>query len=78
MHRNKILPIQTNTLSVSVTEPLLVDLIAASRMISSPVSTVRRLIRQKQLRPILLGKKFLLDPADLRELIAKSKLGGAA
>jgi hypothetical protein len=78
MHRNKIIPIQTNSLSVSPTEPLLIDLVAAGRMISSPVSTIRRLIRQQHLKPILLGKKFLIDPADLRALIARSKIGGAA
>jgi hypothetical protein len=77
MHR-KITPIQTNTVVVSAPERLLVDVHAAADMISSPVSTIRRLIRQKQLQYILLGKKFLLDPNDLRNLITKNKINGAA
>jgi hypothetical protein len=63
--------------TTNVKEPLLVDLKSASSMISSPVSTVRRLIRQKQLKYILLGKKFLIDPADIRNLISQSKIGGS-
>ena len=64
-------------IAVPTPERLLVDLKSASSMISSPVSTVRRLIRQKQLRYILLGKKFLIDPQDIRNLISQSKIGGS-
>jgi excisionase family DNA binding protein len=65
--------------TVPSNEPLLIDIRSAATLISSPVSTIRRLIKSGHLHYIRCwGKKFLIDPQDIRNLIAQNKIKGAA
>jgi excisionase family DNA binding protein len=59
-------------------EPLLIDIRSAATLISSPVSTIRRLIKSGHLHYVPWGKKFLIDPQDIRNLIKQNKIKGAA
>jgi len=54
-------------------EPILVDIPAAARLLSTTVWAIRGLIWSKQIIPIKIGKKYLLDPADLRAFIQRQK-----
>jgi hypothetical protein len=64
--------------TTNVKEPLLVDLKSAAILISSPVSTIRRLIKLGHLHYVPWGKKFLIDPQDIRNLITQNKIKGTA
>jgi hypothetical protein len=56
-----------------VTEPMLLDIPGAARALSSTVWAVRGLLWDKQIPYIKIGKKFLIDPADLRAFIQRKK-----
>ena len=71
MHRDRNKSATTAT--GVVLEPLLIDVPAAAKLISSSKAVVRRLIRTGRLPVVAWGKKHLLDPADLRALIAQNK-----
>lgn len=58
---------------VPPTELLLVDIKTASRMLSCSVWVVRSLLWSKEIPHIRIGKKFLIDPADLRAYIQRQK-----
>jgi hypothetical protein len=60
-----------------VVEPLLLDIKAAARALSSTVWAVRSLLWSGDVPYIKIGRRFLIDPADLRAYIAREK-GGAA
>ena len=54
-------------------EALLVDVQGAARIMSTTVWTVRSLLWAKKIPHIKIGRKFLIDPADLREFIQRLK-----
>jgi len=54
-------------------EPLLLDIKAAARALSSTPWTVRNLLWAKKIPFIKIGRRFLIDPADLRLFIARQK-----
>jgi hypothetical protein len=54
-------------------QPLLVDIRTAALMLSTTVWAVRQLLWGKKLPYLKLGKKFVIDPQDLRSFIAKQK-----
>jgi hypothetical protein len=70
---------KSNSSSVSILpassaiEPILVDIPTAARMLSTTLWAIRRLIWAKQIVPIKIGKKFLIDPADLRTYVQRQK-----
>jgi hypothetical protein len=76
--RNNLPKSAVGTDTANVKEPLLVDLKSAAILISSPVSTIRRLIKLGHLHYVPWGKKFLIDPQDIRNLITQNKIKGAA
>jgi excisionase family DNA binding protein len=53
--------------------PLLLDIPAAARVLSSTVWAVRSLLWSKELPFIKIGRKFLIDPTDLRAFVEKQK-----
>jgi excisionase family DNA binding protein len=57
---------------------LLVDIQGAARMLSATPWAVRSLLWDKQIPFVKIGRKHLIDPADLRAYIAREKSGGAA
>jgi len=56
-----------------LSEPLLLDIPGAARVLSSTPWTVRSLLWNKQIPFIKLGRRFLIDPADLRAFIETQK-----
>jgi hypothetical protein len=54
-------------------EPLLVDIKGAARLLSVGPWAVRTLLWGRKLPYIKVGKKFLIDPQDIRTFIAESK-----
>jgi len=54
-------------------EPLLLDIKGAARMLSSTPWTVRNLLWAKKIPFIKIGRRFLVDPVDLRSFIARQK-----
>jgi excisionase family DNA binding protein len=56
-------------------EPLLLDIPAAARALSTTVWAIRDLLWSNKIPYLKLGKKFLIDPADLRAFIAAQKAG---
>jgi excisionase family DNA binding protein len=54
-------------------EPLLLDIKAAARVLSSTTWTVRNLLWAKKIPFIKIGRRFLIDPVDLRAFIARQK-----
>jgi hypothetical protein len=56
-----------------MTEPMLLDIRGAARALSSTVWAVRGLLWDKQIPYIKIGRKFLIDPADLRSFIQRKK-----
>ena len=61
------------SVAVGVPEPLLLDIPAAARALSTTVWCVRDLLWSKKIPHIKLGRKFLIDPADLRAFVARLK-----
>lgn len=58
---------------VSESQRLLVDIPAAARLLSTTVWAIRELLWSKQVRFVRIGRKHLIDPADLRAFIEKQK-----
>jgi excisionase family DNA binding protein len=56
-------------------EPILVDIHAAARMLSSTQWTVRGLLWDKKIPFVKIGRRFLMDPSDVRAYVAKLKAG---
>jgi excisionase family DNA binding protein len=54
-------------------EPLLVDLKHAAHLLGSTVWTVRGLLWDKKLPFVKIGRRFLIDVADLRAFVAGLK-----
>jgi hypothetical protein len=57
----------------SSSEPMLLDIHGAARALSSTVWSVRQLLWDKQIPYIKIGRRFLIDPADMRSWIQKQK-----
>jgi hypothetical protein len=53
--------------------PLLLDIPSAAIALSSTIWSVRSLLWAKKIPHIKIGRKFLIDPADLREFIQRLK-----
>jgi excisionase family DNA binding protein len=60
-------------LTVPSPEPLLLDIKGAARMLSSTTWTVRNLLWAKKIPFVKIGRRFLIDPADIRAFIAREK-----
>jgi excisionase family DNA binding protein len=54
-------------------EPLLLDIKGAARTLSSTTWTVRNLLWAKKIPFVKIGRRFLIDPADIRAFIAREK-----
>jgi excisionase family DNA binding protein len=54
-------------------EPLLLDIHGAARALSATPWAVRALLWDKQIPFIKIGRKHLIDPADLRAYIERNK-----
>lgn len=54
-------------------EPLLLDIHGAARALSATPWAVRSLLWDKKIPYIKIGRRFLIDPADLRAFIERSK-----
>lgn len=57
----------------SLPEPLLLDIRGAARVLSSTAWTVRGLLWDGEIPYIRVGRRFLIDPADLRAFIQRKK-----
>lgn len=58
----------------SLPDPLLLDVRGAAHVLSSSVWTVRGLLWRDEIPHIKIGRKFLIDPADLRAFIQRKKV----
>ena len=56
-----------------ISEPILLDIKSAARLISSTPWTIRHLLWAKKIPFVKIGRRFLIDPADLRAYVAKLK-----
>jgi hypothetical protein len=54
-------------------EPILLDIQGAARALSSSTWSVRALIWDRKITHIKIGKKFLIDPVDLRAFVQREK-----
>ncbi len=63
---------------VVIPEPLLLDIHGAARALSATPWAIRSLLWDGKIPFIKIGRRFLVDPADLREYIAREKSGGVA
>lgn len=59
-------------------EPLLLNIPEVARMLSSSVWTVRGLLWNNEIPHIKIGRRFLVDPADLRAFIQRKKADAGA
>jgi len=59
--------------SVVISEPLLLDIHGAARALSATPWAVRSLLWDGKIPFIKIGRRFLVDPADLRAYIAREK-----
>lgn len=57
----------------AVPEPLLLDIRGTAHMLSSTTWTVRNLLWEKKIPFVKIGRRFLIDPADIRAFIAREK-----
>jgi len=60
-------------IGVAVPEPMLLDIKGAARMLSSTAWTVRNLLWAKKIPFVKIGRRFLIDPEDIRAFIAREK-----
>jgi excisionase family DNA binding protein len=60
-------------LSAPLPEPLLLDIKSAAHLLSSTTWTVRNLLWAKKIPFVKIGRRFLIDPADIRAYIARLK-----
>lgn len=75
MRNNPAVP-EVEVKSSSV-EPIVVDIPTAARLLSTTKWAIRQLIWSKQIHPIKIGKKLVIDPADLRAYVQKRKARAA-
>jgi helix-turn-helix protein len=61
------------SIDTAMPEPLLLDIKATARALSSTPWTVRNLLWAKKIPFIKIGRRFLIDPADLRLFIDRQK-----
>ena len=54
-------------------QPILLDIKAAAQALNSTVWAVRQLLWAGKLPFVKLGKKYLIDPADLRAFVEREK-----
>ncbi len=76
MARTKKVPSKKSRSAVAAPAPqsaLLVDIRTAAGLLSATVWAVRQLLWGKKLPFIKIGRRFLIDPEDLRQFIAKQK-----
>jgi excisionase family DNA binding protein len=66
-----------SALPAVIPEPILLDIRGAARALSATPWAVRSLIWEGKIPYIKIGRRFLVDPADLRAYIAREKSGGA-
>jgi excisionase family DNA binding protein len=59
-------------------EPLLLNIPEVARVLSSTVWTVRGLLWNNEIPHIKIGRRFLVDPADLRVFIQRKKEAAGA
>jgi len=64
--------------SAVIPEPLLFDIHGAARALSATPWAVRSLLWDGKIPFVKIGRRFLVDPADLRAYIAREKSGGVA
>jgi excisionase family DNA binding protein len=65
--------IPNDVLTINEPEPLLVDIPGAARMLSSTKATIRNILWRREIPFVKIGRRFLIDPADLRAYIARMK-----
>lgn len=63
--------------AVIPSEPLLLDIPGVARALSATPWAVRSLLWDGKIPYIKIGRKHLIDPADLRAFIAREKDGAA-
>ncbi len=56
--------------------PLLVTIKDAAGLLGATVWAVRELLWSKKVPFVRIGRRFLIDPADLHQFIARQKKGG--
>jgi hypothetical protein len=54
-------------------EPLLVTIPASAQMMGTTIWAMRELLWSKKIPHIKIGKRFLINPADLRAFVASQK-----
>jgi excisionase family DNA binding protein len=59
-------------------EPLLLNIPEVARVLSSTAWTVRGLLWNNEIPHIKIGRRFLVDPADLRVFIQRKKEAAGA
>lgn len=64
--------------AVPAVEPILLAIPAAARALGCTVWAMRALLWDGKIPFIKIGRRFLVDPADLRAFIAREKLERAA
>lgn len=67
-----------STAPVVIPEPLLLDIHGAARALSATPWAVRSLLWDGKIPFIKIGRRHLIDPADLRAFVAREKSGGVA
>jgi excisionase family DNA binding protein len=67
-------PLSKKSIVPSQSEPLLLDIHGAARMLSATPWTVRSLLWDGKISYIKIGRKHLISPDDLRAYIASQKL----
>jgi excisionase family DNA binding protein len=66
-------PEQTPATTAPSSPQLLLDIRATARALSSSVWAIRALLWNNEIPHIKIGRKFLIDPADLRAFIQRKK-----
>lgn len=74
MPRNKSVAIASPTPEV---RPLLVDLKTAARMLGTTLWAIRELLWANEIPHVQIGRRFLIDPADLQAYVQRLKAGAA-
>jgi excisionase family DNA binding protein len=58
-------------------EPILLTIPASAQVLSTTTWAIRELLWSKKIPHIKIGKRFLIDPADLRAFVERQKEGAA-
>jgi excisionase family DNA binding protein len=62
---------------VPAVQPILVNIKTASQMLGTTVWSVRELLWAKKIPHVQIGRRYLVDPADLQAYVEKLKAGAA-